>query len=278
MKVKVAHMFKKLLPLLLMLAACTAAAQTNVLVGNVSSFNFAGRTNLTMELALISPRNRSVGGTLISNDPIDTQCDTNGTFSFTNVCYGYYGLRALDSTSSRWPIMVFIDTTNTVPITSCINWAVAIPPNSWSNYYNIPQINALLAGLGGAFLTNNQTGVVLTGTFTGVHNGNGSGLGNLNGSNLQAGTVDSNSFDSATYSALTTPSSSTNLAAMIGTLPSYTNLPPGTVTNINASQPASSVLTNVAAIPNAAAKVTLAVTNAANNIVYINAFLSGSNS
>jgi len=118
--------------------------QSNVLSGNVASFGMAGRTNLTMTLTIISPRNRKIGNSLISNDPITTQTDTNGNFSFSNVVFGYYGLTSSDSTGSRWPIMVFTDTTNDVQLVNLVNWAVATPPNNWSNYYNIPQINSLL--------------------------------------------------------------------------------------------------------------------------------------
>jgi len=137
----------RILALLLSLLAVAAQAQTNVLTDNVASFGQAGRTNLTLTLTLVQPRNRYniVTHQFISNDPLQTTTDTSGNFSFTNICYGFYRFTLSDSTSSAWPIQVWPDTMGTTNLGALVNWAVLNPPNNWSNYYNVPQINALLA-------------------------------------------------------------------------------------------------------------------------------------
>jgi hypothetical protein len=136
-----------LLPTILL--ALTAPAQTNILYDNVSSFGQVGRTNLTITLTLVQPRNRYnvVTAQFISNDPIRTMTDTNGNFAFTNVCFGLYRFSLSDSTFSAWPVQVWPDTSGSNHLGSLVNWAVLNPPNNWSNYFNIPQIYALLAGI-----------------------------------------------------------------------------------------------------------------------------------
>ena len=140
---------KKVLILLMFLAmAPFAEAQlANVLYGNISSFGLAGRTNLQMKLSILSPKNRIVNNSLVSNDPLITYSDQNGNFQYTNVIFGYYVLSAADSFSSRWPIVVYADTAGSNNLINLVNFNAAIPPPPSTNYYNIYQINQMLSSI-----------------------------------------------------------------------------------------------------------------------------------
>ena len=125
-------------------------AQSNYCFGNLSSFEQTSDTNVTMELDLITPVNRTWNGLLISNDPRTNSTDAFGNFGFTNVIYGKYRLSADDNTSTTWILYVGTNTIGNVPIASLITNSAAIPPNSATNYYTQAQINALLASLSSA--------------------------------------------------------------------------------------------------------------------------------
>ena len=142
--------------MLILFAALAAQSQTNIIYDNVSSFGQSPRTNLTVTLTLVQPKNRYniVTHQFVSNDPVQSTTDTNGNFVFTNICNGFYRLNLSDSTSSSWPIQIWPDTMGTNTLGSLVNWAVLNSPNNWSNYLNAAQIYALLASVSSSGATN----------------------------------------------------------------------------------------------------------------------------
>jgi hypothetical protein len=131
--------------LLLLLFALPCFAQTNVLWGTITPFASGLRTNLAIELDIVSPLNRVVNGQLISNDAVWAYTDTNGYFAFTNVYWGTYQALLHDSQGSHYPVYVGTNTLGTLPLTACIKSAAAMPPNPGTNYYTQAQIDALLS-------------------------------------------------------------------------------------------------------------------------------------
>lgn len=132
---------------LLLMFSIFCRAQSNIIYGNISSLGFVGRTNLDLQLSIITPKHRKINNIQISDDPVPATTDMSGNYSFTNIAFGYYSLTASDSSGTRWPVLVFTDTTGSNNMSSLINYNVAIPPNSASNYYSIAQINQMFQSL-----------------------------------------------------------------------------------------------------------------------------------
>ena len=164
--------FLYFMTVLALLLSPAAHSQTNILVGNISSFNLLGRSNVTMQLSLISPKNRYLNGIFVSNDPLTNASDGGGNFYFTNVTYGVYSLNASDSTGSRWNLTVYTNTVGVVPMMSLVTNSTALPPNPTTSYYTVAQVDALLD------IFTNTTVRGLNGT---------NGLDGLNGTNGATG-------------------------------------------------------------------------------------------
>ncbi len=122
------------------------SAQTNLLHGNIASFNLQPRTNMVMILQVTWPLNRTIGNQFISNDPLITSADTNGNFYFTNVAWGRYKLYPRDSTSSYWMPQIGTNTIGAWELAALSPLSAAIPPNPATNYYTQAQVDALIAG------------------------------------------------------------------------------------------------------------------------------------
>ena len=176
---------------ILALAIFSASSQTNILYGNVRTFGLSPDTNVQMVLQIISPVNRTWNGHLISNDAVPTPEGTNGSFSFTNVLWGYYKLFANDSSGTAWTVTVPSSASNSIPIASLVGRAV-LPPDPSTNYYTQAQMDAIIStlviGSGSGTATNisNSTGtnVNLSGTFTGTVNYPGTTIPAISSLNL----------------------------------------------------------------------------------------------
>lgn len=142
-----------------LLLALNCSAQTNVLWGNLVSTGQSVRTNVAVELDLITPVNRTVNGFPVSNDPLLTYSDINGYFAFTNVIWGQYQALLHDSTGTHFPVYVGTNTLGSQALASCIRSAAVLPPNPGTNYYTQSQINALLSGVGGSLWSSSGNAV-----------------------------------------------------------------------------------------------------------------------
>lgn len=129
---------------------------TNILSGNLSSVGLAGRTNVTMTLQILTPKNRTINNVFISNDPLCQNSDTSGNFTFTNVQWGKYSFQAQDSAETIWVFYVGTNTIGNWKLASLVTNAAALPPNPATNYYTQAQINSLISGLAGGTVTNVQ--------------------------------------------------------------------------------------------------------------------------
>ncbi|MDE2107422.1 MAG: hypothetical protein KGL39_60055, partial [Patescibacteria group bacterium] len=151
------------------LRANSQSAITNNLYGNVVTFGLSVNTNVSMELEILSPINRTWNGYIISNDPLYASQDTNGFFAFTNIVWGKYKLLANDGSGTAWTVTVPV-TTNSVPIASLIGNAM-LPPNPMTNYYTQAQVDALISGISAGsstsvVATTNTTSIVFSGNGT----------------------------------------------------------------------------------------------------------------
>lgn len=248
---------KRLLILsVLLLAAFSSHSQTNVLYGYVKTFGLLVDTNVSMELDLLSPINRTWNGVAISNDPIYANESTNGYFSFTNVLWGKYKLRANDGSGTSWTVTIPANLTNAVPIASYIGNA-ALPPDPATNYYTQAQVDALISGSSGNYYTNSTDSA-------GVISSDGKSIG----TNIPPQVVTTNSLSS----------DFTNSAGTISIAPALKIVPDGislTITNTTLSTPASIpgglvVLTNLDLTPyftNAVAGTNIPVFSVTNRLI-----------
>lgn len=124
---------KTLKTLIISLFFCLSVkAQSNTLSGNISSFNLAGRTNITLNLAVISPIKRVINGVVVSSDSIQTQSDMNGNFTFNNVLWGSYRLTAADSTGTYCNFVVQTNTVGSWQIASLVTNSASMLPTKWT--------------------------------------------------------------------------------------------------------------------------------------------------
>lgn len=119
---------------------------TNILTGNFTGFGMSARTNVEIDMTIISPLNRLINGIFISNDPIPTYTDTNGGFNFTNIQWGKYRISPKDSSSTFFTAYVGTNTIGTWALGSLVTNSAALPPNPGTNYYTQSQIDAIIAG------------------------------------------------------------------------------------------------------------------------------------
>ena len=149
---------KRLLFALLLFAGLGGLfAQTNVLTGTVVNYGISPQTNVAVALTLVSPNPRIVDGEFVRRDPIVTYSSTNdGSFSFTNIIWGKYTLSLAGRTPTEFTLYVQTNTTGVVPLGSLATTVTPLPPNPATNYYTMPQVDALLAGVtgGSSSLTN----------------------------------------------------------------------------------------------------------------------------
>jgi hypothetical protein len=123
---------RSLIALILVCCGLSACGQSNILSGNISSFNLAGRTNLQLRLSIISPVRRLVNGVFVSSDPVQTCSDLNGNFHFTNVLWGTYRLDAFDSSGSYCNFVVQTNTTGYWQIASLATNSASLLPLKWT--------------------------------------------------------------------------------------------------------------------------------------------------
>ena len=121
----------------------------NVLYGTLLSVSQTGtRTNVTMELDIVTPVNRTWNGNPVSNDPLYCQTDLAGNFAFTNVIWGTYQLLAHDGRGTTFPtVYVGTNTLGLQPIAGLVKSIAAMPPNPATNYLTQAQVTALLSRL-----------------------------------------------------------------------------------------------------------------------------------
>lgn len=118
---------------LLLLAVClNAGAQSNVLSGNISSFNLTGRTNMIMQMTIISPVKRLINGVMVSSDPVQVNSDMFGNFYYTNVLWGSYRLNARDSTGSYCNFVVQTNTIGYWQIAALATNSASLLPTKWT--------------------------------------------------------------------------------------------------------------------------------------------------
>lgn len=132
--------------LIALLFTLTAFSQSNVITGNLSSFNLEGRSNVTMTLNLVAPLRRVYNGKQISDDPRQTTSDSDGNFAFTNVIWGRYQLEAGDSSATAYTLTVYTNTTGEHTFGELIGTGT-LPPNPATNYATISQLQAVDANL-----------------------------------------------------------------------------------------------------------------------------------
>lgn len=138
------------------------AAQSNVIYGDLFSFDLKPRTNLTMTLTLVSPVNRVWDGKLISNDPRTVKTDTLGHFNYTNVIYGKYRLQPSDDSQTIWTLYVGTNTVGLWNYASLITNSAAIPPNDGTNFPTTSQVIAMIGTITSESQTNLLWGTNLT--------------------------------------------------------------------------------------------------------------------
>jgi hypothetical protein len=153
----------RVLTILALLLALNCSAQTNVLWGNLVGTGQSVRTNVLVELDIISPVNRTVSGSPISNDPLYATSDINGYFSFTNVIWGQYQALVHDSTGTHFPVYVGTNTLGTIALAGCFKSLAAMPPNPGTNYYTQAQIDARFSGIGNSLWTSTGSAVYPSG-------------------------------------------------------------------------------------------------------------------
>lgn len=126
----------------ILLLTLAGEAQPLNLYGNYSGDNGVPRTNVTMTLIRVAPRNLPA----TSSDYLQTVTDTNGNFEFTTTLPAVlYSLVAGDSTGTRWPIATWLGSPGSNTIWNLLDWNAVIPPNSQTNYFSKAQTLALLA-------------------------------------------------------------------------------------------------------------------------------------
>jgi len=135
------------LSFLLALVACSATAQTNLLVGQVGNYGLATQPGIACTLTLISPNPRVVDGIFIRREPQVATSLGNGAFYFTNIIWGKYTLSIAGRVDTVFPINVGTNTLGTVAMGSLSAPNSAVPPNPATNYYTMAQIDATIAGL-----------------------------------------------------------------------------------------------------------------------------------
>ncbi|MDE1871714.1 MAG: hypothetical protein KGI06_05755 [Candidatus Micrarchaeota archaeon] len=138
-----------LLVLLPMMAIAQLPIQTNLLTGYVGDYGVAPQSGINCTLTLVSPNPRTFNQTFITVAPLSVQSDTNGYFAFTNILWGNYLLSIQgQSYNEIFKIQVQTTTTNTTPLASLGRTFNPSWPNPQTNYYTMPQIDALLSALG----------------------------------------------------------------------------------------------------------------------------------
>lgn len=154
---------KLLVALLVWLTLFTCYSQSNTLTGSLVSVGQQQRTNVQLTLQIISPKHRTVGQQLVSDDPIYAYTGTNSpAFTFSNIFFGKYSLIASDSSGTPWILYVGTNTIGTVAIASLITNSAAMPPYPGTNYYTQAQIDAMVFAVGGGSPLTNITWGVLT--------------------------------------------------------------------------------------------------------------------
>lgn len=123
---------KALITFLILFACLKLKAQSNVITGNISSFGISGRTNITMQLSIISPKSRLINGIMVSSDAIQTISDQNGNFNFTNILWGSYRLTAMDSSGSYCNPVVLTNTVGTWQVASLCTNSASLLPIKWT--------------------------------------------------------------------------------------------------------------------------------------------------
>ena len=140
----------KTILLALLLGTAAAAAQTNYLYGNVGDYSLNPQPGVQVTLTLLSPNPRTVGNVLVQQDPVATATDTNGSFGFTNVQFGWYGLLVAGQVGTYFTFPVGTNTLGPWPIASLTTNNTAMPPNPATNYITLAQAQALVTQAQGA--------------------------------------------------------------------------------------------------------------------------------
>lgn len=164
--------------LMLLLALRMPAAETNVIYGYSTDAGLAlDTTNVTATATLLYPNPRVVNNFQVRQDPVIRRVATNGYYAFTNLQWGRYQL-ILSGKGTPFTFWVFTNTSGTVPIGSLISNVTVYPPNPATNYYTMPQVDALIdaidtsGGSGSANIFSNSAtafaGVVSTNTSNSI--------------------------------------------------------------------------------------------------------------
>lgn len=148
------HMRKTPLLVVLMLLPLALYAQlpvqTNLLTGYVGNYGVAPQANIACTLTLVDPNPRTFNQTFITVQPQTVYSDANGYFSYANILWGNYILTVSGQAyNTVFKVRVSPTTTNTVPLASLGRTVNPPWPNPQTNYYTMPQIDALLSGISG---------------------------------------------------------------------------------------------------------------------------------
>lgn len=123
---------KALIIFLIFVASLNLKAQSNLITGNISSFGLSGRTNITMQLSIISPKSRIINGVMVSSDPIQSISDQYGNFYYTNILWGSYRLSAMDSSGSYCNFVVLTNTVGSWQVGSLATNSASLLPTKWT--------------------------------------------------------------------------------------------------------------------------------------------------
>ena len=133
--------------LALLALALPARAQTNILFAFIGDNSTNAQAGITARLVYTGLQPRQWNPDLIISRASQVVSDAAGYIWFTNVTAGPYQLYV----ASDWArnLTVYTNTLGLVPLASLITNDQTPPANPATNYYNIPQVNALLAAITG---------------------------------------------------------------------------------------------------------------------------------
>ena len=137
---------KTFLTLLLALLSLSGLAQNNILVADVRDYGMAVKST-SVTLTLLSPNPRTYNGVLVSQQPVSVTTGTNGIGYFTNILWGSYRVDIGGNPVTKFQAYIQTNTTGTVSLATLVTSPQAVAPNPATNYYTMPQVDALIAGI-----------------------------------------------------------------------------------------------------------------------------------
>lgn len=224
---------KKLLTILTMLCFALQSFGATVTV-NVHDFTGVPANNRRVTVTLVQPGPVALGNWVFTGDSVAKFTGTDGIATFTNLLtLGSYRFDIAGAPSRSYLFCV----SSTNGTYNVVNLLGDCTTNSVVAYYTADQIDAMTnfntAGLNGKVA---KAGDIMSGPLTNNvgYYGNGGPLTNLNGTNIVAGTINSNKFDQETLTLIAQGGSGGTIAAVrtngvnVGTSVATLNLVPTT--------------------------------------------------